>query len=380
MGWVRAIVFAGVAALWGVAAPALDFTLGVGPLRDCQGRGPGVRIAAMTFLEPAPVLSVDDYGGRRYHPSDGDNVAVGVGYADLTAPAGRYCVGVFYRTDYRGSASRDTLDALVANHRREPFAVGREYDLDFGSTYLDSLGLRVSRVVGFQPADRWLVQLGVTGSIMRALTNREAELKGSAIATSGRYAVGTATLVRTETDYDSRDFNPFVGTGEPRGYGYSFDAGFEVRYRDRYVATATVMDAYSHVQWDDVPRSVENADNATIRYDANFNREALVQGRDRRVRVSQDIGPRYRLALSAPIAGPWSAFAADDYVYRTHFPSVGVGYSWTSSYAEVEFDFETNAVSAMIGRSWLRLSVSTDDLNPADASVLGVGLSVAAAW
>ena len=234
--------------------------------------------------------------------------------------------------------------------------------------------------MGFQPADRWLVQLGVTGSIMRALTNREAELKGSAIATSGRYAIGTATLVRTETDYDSREFNPFVGTGEPRGYGYSFDAGLEVRYRDRYVATATVMDAYSHVQWDDVPRSVENADNATIRYDANFNREALVQGRDRRVRVSQDIGPRYRLALSTPVAGRWSAFAADDFVYRTHFPSAGVGYSWTSSYAEVEFDFKTNAVSAMIGRSWLRLSVSTDDLNPTDASVLGVGLSVAGAW
>ena len=33
------------------AAPALDFTLGVGPTFSCQSRGPGVRVAALTFLE-----------------------------------------------------------------------------------------------------------------------------------------------------------------------------------------------------------------------------------------------------------------------------------------------------------------------------------------
>ena len=106
-------------------APALDFTLGIGPTYSCQSRGPGARIAALTFLEPAPVLSIDDYGGRHYQPGDGDNVGVGAGYADLTTPVGRYCVGVFYRTDYRGAASRDTLDALVANHNHQPFDVGR---------------------------------------------------------------------------------------------------------------------------------------------------------------------------------------------------------------------------------------------------------------
>ena len=93
----------GVAAVMiAAAAPALDFTLGVGPVFNCQAEGLSARAAALTYLEPAPVLSIGDYGGRHYDPGDGSNVGIGVGYADLTAPLGRYCVGVFYRTDYAG--------------------------------------------------------------------------------------------------------------------------------------------------------------------------------------------------------------------------------------------------------------------------------------
>lgn len=369
-----------VAVMLSAAAPALDFTLGIGPTFSCQSRGPGARVAGLTFLEPAPVLSTDEYGGRHYQPDDGNNVGVGTGYADLTTPAGNYCAGVFYRTDYRGDASRDTLDALVANHRRQPFDVGRTYELEFGSTYLDMAGLKVSRVWAFEPAERWSLQLGATASVMKALRYRDEHLRGSAIATSGRYGVGTATLVRTESDYDSSDFNPFVGTGDPEGYGYSFDAGVVLRSPRGDIATATVLDAYSAIHWNDVPQSIENADNETFRYDANFNRQAFVAGRDRRVSLSHQVDPRYRLALSLPVARGFSLIASDDYVDHTHFPSAGVGYRWSDGYAELSLDLQAGAVSILLGHDWLRLSISADRLDFSEATVLGAGLSIAGAW
>ena len=368
------------AALLSAAAPALDFTLGVGPTFNCQSRGPGARVAAVTYLEPAPVLSIDDYGGHHFDPGDGDNVGVGVGYADLTAPAGQFCFGVFYRTDYRGDAARDTLEALVANHNREPFDVGRTYELEFSTTYLDAAGIKLSRVFEFEPVERWSAQFGLTGSLMKALAHREQRLHGSAVATSARYATGTASLVRTESDYDASDFNPFVGTGDPEGYGYTIDAGLVVLPPGGVTLTATVMDAYSRVRWNDVPDSRETVDNETIRYDANLNREAFIHGLDRRVDVSVSIEPRYRIALSAPMRRGLTAFASDDYVRHTHFPALGLGYSWAGNYAEVGIDAQTRAVSVMFGRGWLRVAVASDDFDLSDASVLGIGLSLAGVW
>jgi hypothetical protein len=369
-----------VAVMLSAAAPALDFTLGVGPTFSCQGSGPGARVAGLTFLEPAPVLSTDEYGGRHYDPDDGNNAGVGTGYADLTTPVGQYCAGIFYRTDYYGNASRDTLDALVANHRREPFDVGRTYELEFSSTQLDMAGLKLSRVWRFEPGDRWSLQLGVTASVMKALRYREEHLRGSAIATSGRYAVGTATLVRTESDYDPSDFNPFVGTGDPEGYGYSLDAGAVLRSPRGDLVTATVLDAYSAIHWNDVPESIENADNETFRYDANFNRQAFVAGRDRRVSLTHQMDPRYRLALSVPLQRGFSLIASDDFVNQTHFPAAGVGYGWSGSYAELSVDLQAGAVSILIGHEWLRLTISADDLDVSEATVLGAGLSIAVAW
>jgi hypothetical protein len=369
-----------VAVMMSAAAPALDFTLGVGPTFSCQSRGPGARMAGLTFLEPAPVLSTDEYGGRHYHPDDGNNVGVGTGYADLTAPVGQYCAGVFYRTDYRGSASRDTLDVLVANHRRQPFDVGRRYELQFGSTYLDMAGLKLSRVWDFEPAAGWSLQFGATASVMKALTYREDDLRGSAVASSGRYGVGTATLVRTESDYDPSDFNPFVGTGDPEGYGYAVDGGAVLRSPRGDTVTATVLDAYSTIRWNDVPQSIENADNETFRYDANFNRQAFVAGRDRRVNLSRHLDPRYRVAVSAPLQHGFSLFASDDYLHHTHFPAAGIGYQRSGNYAELGIDLQAGAVSILLGHGWLRLSISADDIEISEATVLGAGVSVAGAW
>lgn len=362
------------------AAPALDFTLGVGPTRNCASRGLEARAVALTYLEPAPVLLADEYGGKQYDPDDGNNVGVGNGYADLTAPAGRYCVGLFVRADYRGEASRDTLDALAANHADRPFDVGRNYDLAFDSIYLESAGVKISRVFAFAPAADWQVQFGVTGSVAKAITYEEEWLRGTATATSGTYAIGTATLSRAQSDYNLAHFNPFVEKRDPDGYGYYADVDLVVRSPAGYVAELTVMDVWSRVEWDDVPQSLETIDNATIRYDANFNREAFIQGRDRRVDLEHVIEPRYRVAFSAPVRPGLAVNVSNDYVQETHFPAVGVSFSREDRYAEGSLDAQTGAVTFSAGTGGFRFSLTTDDLRPKDASVLGAEFRFLKSW
>jgi hypothetical protein len=362
------------------AAPALDFTLGVGPTRNCASRGLEARAAVLTYLEPAPVLLADEYGGHRYDADDGNNVGVGNGYADLTAPAGPFCVGLFVRADYRGEASKDTLDALVANHADRPFDVGRNYALAFESIYLESAGVKLSRVFAFAPAADWQVRFGVTGSIAKAITYEEEWLRGRATATSGTYAIGTAALSRTRSDYNLAHFNPFIEKRDPDGYGYYADVDLVVRSPVGYVAELTVMDVWSRVDWNDVPQSLETIDNATIRYDANFNREAFIQGRDRRVDLEHVIEPRYRVAFSAPVRPGLAVVVANDYVQETHFPALGVSYSRIDQYGEASFDIQTGAISLSAGKGGFRLSLTADDLKPRDASVLGAEFRFLTSW
>lgn len=367
-------------ALFASATAALDFTLGAGPVDRCKAGGPSVHAAALAYLEPAPVLLADAYGGKHYQPGDGNNVAVGTGYADVVARAGKLCVGVFYRADYRGDVDRDTLDALVANHHKRPFDVGRTYRLRLESAYFDSAGLRLSRVFQFEPADGWSAQLGLTASLMKALTHQDERLDGSAVAVDSRYAVGSASLVRTLTNYDMKDFNPFVAGGDPGGYGYAADAGVVVTSPTGYRIELTVMDAYSRIEWHGVPQSLETVDNETLRYDANFNREAFVNGRDRRLDVGSTIQPRYRTLVAAPLKPGLALVVSDDYVQSTHFPAAGVRGLVRDIRAEVSYDVRTQAVSVNLGKGWLSLSVTSDAIRPGSASVLGATLNFASGW
>jgi hypothetical protein len=371
----------GVAAgLMPAAAAAFDFTLGVGPVAACQSPAAGLRAAALTVLEPTPVLRIREYGRRRYDPEPGENLAVGVGYADLAAPVGHTCLAAFYRTDYVGQATRDALDALVANRNDRPFDVGRTYELGLDSTWLQSAGFKVSRVFGYEPWSEWSVRVGVSASLMKALSLRRDTLIGRAMATSGDYAVGTATLRRADSDYDRKDFNPFVGRADPDGYGFGADVGLVVRSPAGWVTELTVMDAYTRFDWRDVPQSMDKADNQTIRYDANFNREAFVQGVDRRVDVTQPLDPRYRAAQSVPVGRGLTVIVSNDYAYDTHFPAVGLQYQWEDIVTRTTYDTRMQAVSLDCRWSWLAVSITADDPDFGDASVLGASLQFVRDW
>ena len=361
--------------LLSTAATALDLTLGAGPLEQCSVHGIGSRVAALGYLEPSPILLAEEYGGRYYDAADGRNVAIGHGYADITAPLAGFCLGAFYRIDYWGDADGDTLDALAANHADRPFSVGRTYRLDYGSVEARSFGLKVSRVHDFQPADGWTVRLGATGSLLKGTMYREEKLAGAATATSGEYATGTAQLMRARSDYRAKDFNPFVGVGDPDGYGYSIDLAALIRMPRGYSLQLTAMDAFARMYWEDVPTSFERLDNQSVRYDANFNREAFITGVDRRGDIAHTLQPRYRAVMFGPLRPGLEWMLSDDHAHKTHFPAVGLRYQSAQLAASTEYDIETGALSFWVRKGFFSLSISSDDLEFHQAKVLGANLA-----
>ena len=140
------------------------------------------------------------------------------------------------------------------------------------------------------------------------------------------------------------------------------------------------MDAYSHLDWQDVPQSQESVDNETIRYDANLNREAFIHGVDRRVDLAQPLEARYRVSLAAPLRRGFTLLMSDDYVSDTHFPALGFRHQLKDMDTQLTYDAQTRAVSLYWQKAWFSVSVSTNDLDLENATVLGAGLQFANRW
>jgi hypothetical protein len=361
---------------------ALDLTVGAGAAQNCPAPAAGISFsaAAIAYVEPGPVVTVDDYGGGRYSPSQGNNIGIGIGFAELTGAVSGFCVDALYRREYRGDASRDLLDALVANHFGAPFDVGRTYRLSLSDESFSATGLRLRRVADFEFTDQWSAKLGAGVSLLKGLSGQQESLSGSAVATSGSYAVGTATWLKTDTNLNLADFNPFVAAGTPDGYGFSTDFEFIAQSMAGYSIDFVVMDALGRLYWHDVPQSYRTLDNATISYNADFNRDAFITGLDSRQNLVQTLPTIYRLAATVPMVQRFSADVSDDFIAGFHFPSLGVRYGELGRFGALDFDFRTHSVSIGAVLPFFSAMVTSNSLRPGSATVLGISVRASHAW
>ena len=373
---------AAVVALLPAATPALDLTVGSGAARDCRPASGGVSFdaAAIAFVEPGPVTSIDAYGGGRYSPASRNDIAVGIGFGEVAADVAGYCIGAQYRADYFAVASRDLLDAVVENHFSRPFDAGRTYQLRLDDTTLRASGARLRHVFELTPVGDWSARLGVGSSVLKGLAGRQESIAGAATATSGQYAVGTATWLKTDTSYNLADFNPFVAPGPVGGYGFSTDLELIGESRNGVAIDFVVRDALGRLYWHDVPRSLQTLNNAAIRYNADFNRYAFVNGIDSRVSFTQDLPAVYHLSLTVPTAARLSLVVEDDLIRGFHFPSVAARYGANARYTELSYDIRTRAVGVGARAAFLGAFVTINSLQPQRATVLGVSLQATHAW
>jgi hypothetical protein len=362
-----------------LAAAALDLTVDSGAASDCSGL-PHLQAAAAAYLEPAPLSTVNQYGGNQYVPSSGNNIGVGVGFAEISAATPWVCVGLLYRAEFEGTASKDLLDILHANHLGQAFDVGRTYHTWYEEQSLKAGGLRLRRAFELGELQGFRFTVGIGASLLEAEQGRQQSLTGTVTATSPTYAVGTATWLRTESDLNPNDFNPFVGPGDPTGFGFSTDFELKVASAEGAALDVIIMDAGGRIYWHGTRNVLLTANDATIQYNSDLNRDAFVTGVDSRINEVEHIPVKYHVALSEPIAAHVSALLEDDAVNGYHFVSVGARYGTALRNATATFDARTHAVG--IGAHWesLYASVSTNRWRPQDATALGVSLGVSLHW
>jgi hypothetical protein len=365
-----------------VAATALDLTVGSGAAQNCPQSTYAIAFtaAAIAYVEPAPVLTVTRYGAGQYSPSSNNDLGIGIGFAEITGRAYGFCVGALFRTEYRDEASPGLLDALVANHFGHPFDAGRTYQLSLSDTSFKADGVRIRRVADLELTNQWSVKIGFGASYLHALQGQQESVSGSVTATSQTYAIGAGTWLNTASNMNLANFNPFVAPGNPGGDGFSTDLEFIVQSTSGLSMDFIVMDALGRIYWHDVPQSLKTLNNATISYNANFDRDAFVTGLDSRVSFVQDLVPKYHLAFSAPVTPRLSAVVEDDFVSGYHFASLGARYGKDDRLALLNFDFRTKAVG--IGAQWKSISalVTTNNIRVTDATVLGFSIQAVRAW
>lgn len=371
-----------VMALLSAGTPALDLTLGAGPAQNCPKAGGAVSFdaAAITYVEPGPVLDITDYGGGHYAPGAGNNRGIGIGFGELAGEVGGFCVGAIYRTEYLTEASRDILDILIANHFGNPFIAGRTYHVSGTDNSFEATGLRVRRAFDVDFTDQWSAKFGIGVSALKGLRVQQESLTGSVTATSPTYAVGTATWIKADSNLNLADFNPFVAPGNPEGYGFSTDFEFIAESKGGSSVDFTVIDALGRLYWSEVPQSLKTLNNATISYDADFNRDALIVGLDSRVSFVQDLVPKYKLAYTVPVVSRVSAVVEDDFVEGYHFPSLGARYGDHERYGEVNFDFRTKAVGIGARSAMVSAMLTSNSILPRNASVLGFSVQALYVW
>ena len=379
----------GIAALgallgWGLAltstsASALDLTVDSGAASDCSGQ-PLLHAAATAYLEPAPLTTVNQYGGNQYAPSAGNDIGVGIAFAEISAAVPQACVGLLYRAEFEGAASKDLLDILHANHFGKPFDDGRIYHAWYKAQSLKAEGLRLRRAFDLGELAGFSFKLGLGASLLDAAQGRQQNLTGTVTATSPSYAVGTATWLRTDSDLNPNDFNPFVGPGHPSGLGFSTDFELKVTSAQGSALDVIVMDAGGRIYWHGTRNSLLMANNATVSYNADFNRDAFVTGVDSRINEVEHIPTKYHVAFSQPVLGELSALLEDDAINGYHFASLGARYGTAERNASATFDLRVHAVG--IGARWRSFyaSFTTNRLRPQDATALGASLGISIRW
>jgi len=375
----RGLLLASGLALASMKVAALDLTVDSGAAGDCAGL-PHLQAAAAGYLEPAPLSTVNQYGGNQYVPSPGNNIGVGVAFAEISAATPLVCVGLLYRDEFEGVATKDLLDILHANHFGQPFDTGRTYRASYEAQSLKAEGLRLRRAFELGELQGFRFTLGIGASLLDAAQGRQQSLTGTVTATSPSYAVGTATWLRTDSDLNPNDFNPFVGPGHPTGLGFSTDFELKVTSAAGAALDVIVMDAGGRIYWHGTRNSLLMANNATIRYDTDLNRDAFVTGFDSRINEVEHIPVKYHVALCEPIASKVSALFEDDAVDGYHFVSVGARYGSVERNASASFDTRVHAIS--IGGRWRSFyaSFTTNRWRPQDATALGLSLGASLRW
>jgi len=378
--WSALLCLCGVVA--SDVASAVAFSTGIAPLQDCGGATGSLALdgGVAAFLEPLSPLRAAEYGGSDYHPAMGSNLGIATGYASATAHVSQWCIGLFYRSEFEGRASKDLLDAWSANRQNRPFDSGRLYSLSLDDRTFSARGLGVGRVWHLGSSNDHGTRFALVVSYLRGVQITEQTLNGQVRATSPDLGVGTAQWLRTGTDLGGSGFNPFVSSGAPQGDGFTADLEMSNTATNGLFTDLLVTDVIGWIAWRNVPRSLRLLNNQSIHYNINLDRDASITGIDSIASVRSNIRAKVHGLVRIPMIAGVAAEVADDVIDGYHFPTVGMFTARGSSTTTIELDLRTHALGLRQQFHKVSFSMASNRIDFSTATALAVSVRASLAW
>ena len=346
---------------------ALLLMLAILCLSSAEGKtlsGVYMQADSLSFSEPVPVHG---YFNDWRTPFHGGERGLTYNYAEAGIVEGNWALGLVARYDEYLHFSPDTAELYYRTTNHLPLQQGRHYAVDLHAQQFAARGLRLGFHYPLQPA----LTIGVGLSYLRGTQLTDGALRGEAVAINAKdYNYNIAVDYSYSEDHL---FKRQVDT--PTGQGYSLDLSLDWR-TERLAAHLRVTDLLGRLYWHDAPYTTATATSDTKAYgpDGYLIINPTLSGYEGNSSFAQRLPTRAHLNIRGTVTDTVDVIADIYYTELKTFTPLGVSYRYNKARTELQYDWQTGAVTLGYQGTHFKVRVTSDNLDWQQARTLGLSL------
>jgi hypothetical protein len=288
--------------------------------------------------------------------------------------------GLFYRQDWSGHATPDTVSAYVRNQYDQLGTQTRGYALDYSLTGFAADGVRVGHSWNWEAAGASQFAFGVSAELMRGVSLRSDSMQGTL-----QTALGAGSLSGSRTDFDTglaavqtgasfNDFVPSAAQAVADGTGWGLDLGATWIAAGGFRIAFAANDLGARLHWNNVPMIATVATHLSYPY-LTPQRTPAVQGLDAYAPVTLRLQAKYMLEADLPpqagIVGSARLEAQGGVVY----PQLGLDWEFAPRWnCGIDYDTRFGALGVDLRHGGFSFGLSTQSANLAQSRAVGAEL------
>ena len=346
---------------------ALLLMLAILCLSSAEGKtlsGVYMQADSLSFSEPVPVRG---YFNDWQPPFHGGERGLTYNYAEAGIIEGNWALGVVARYDEYLHFSPDTAELYYRTANHLPLQQGRRYAVDLRAQHFAANGLRL----GFNFPLRPSLSIGLGLSYLQGTQLTDGTLRGVADAINAKdYNYNLAVDYRYSEDHL---FKRPVNT--PTGRGYSLDLSLDW-LTERLAAHLRVTDLLGRLYWHNAPYTTATATSDTKTYgpDGYLIINPTLSGYEGNSSFAQRLPTRAHLNVRGTVTYTVDVVADIYYTELKTFTPIGVSYRYNKVRTELQYDWQSGAVTLGYRAAHFKASVTSDRINWRSARTLGLGL------
>lgn len=323
---------------------------------------------ALGYSQNLPIADAVD-GLRTERFSASGDAAFTHNFAAVGARRGPWEVAAIGRYDYGVDYSTDLAEFVNATRNDGPLADGDKAII---------LKINHSRGYGGQVGYRLGIgeSLSITPRVQAFRADRmiDGGLRGGGVALDGDIASG-----RVDIDYVYTD-DLLLGRDLPdrRGIGAAISLHAVYRASERLRADLDVSDLWGRIWWDEIDRTVADADTSTFTRDSDglILVRPLLRGRNSVESHTQSLRTRWRLGLEADLSEEWRMTQTTRKIGSTWLSEFGVDYVDRRFRIGPRVELDSGAFGFALESPTLQLKLLSDswDANTANYAEVRIGL------